>query len=161
MQKGFCLLFAALIITSLISTGCNNNFGRNFDMNVEFIREGTFYTNPNIKIGNAFDQFFRNGKWHSFLSADGVQIVEFSGEVAKQRTKTEIEMLQLSTGNLNSNFSDSKYKNQSMRIVIQFMINGVGFDTRYVEINGVPMNKMMMLAIIEKILSEYRMVPAK
>ena len=160
MQKGFCLLVTALIITSFISAGCNNNFGRNFDMNVEFIREGTFYKNPNIKIGNAFDQFFRNGKWRSFNSTDGAQIVEFSGEVAKQRTKTEIEMLQLTTGNLNSNFSDSKYKNQPMRMVVQFMINGVGFDTRYMEINDVPMNQMMMLAIIDKILSEYKMVPA-
>ena len=47
-----------------------------------------------------------------------------------------------------------------MRMVVQFMINGVGFDTRYIEINDVPVNQMMMLAIIDKILSEYKMVPA-
>ena len=162
MQKGFYILFVAFfIISSLLFSGCGKNSLN--DMNVEFLRQGSFQVNPTIKVGNAFDQFFTNGKWHSFKSTDGARIVEFSGDIVSQESKAAIAMLQITTGNLNSNFKDSTLENQnkSMKVVVQFIINGQNFDTQYLEIDGSPMNQLMILSMIEKILSDYRMVPAR
>lgn len=157
MQKGFCILFAAFFISSsLLIAGCNKKFLN--DTNVDFVRQGSFQINPNIKVGNAFDQFFTNGKWLSFKSTDGARIVEFSGEIVNQELKSSIEMLQITTDNLNSKLENH---NKSMKVVFQFIIIGQNFDTRYLEIDGTPMNKSMIFSMIEKILSDYRMMPAK
>ena len=67
-------------------------------------------------------------------------------------------MLQITTGNLNSNLENH---NKSMKVIFQFIINGQNFNTQYLEIDGSPMNQLMILSMIEKILSDYRMVPAR
>ena len=79
MQKRFYLLFTIIIVTSLISSGCSQKKLKNFDVYVDFVRQSSLNVNPSIKIGNAFDQFFKNGIWHSFTSfVDGtvVEVVE-------------------------------------------------------------------------------------
>ena len=166
MQKRFYLMFAALIVTSLLSSGCSQKTLRDFDVYVEFVRQGSFNINPSIKVGNAFDQFFKNGRWHSFKSTDGSPIVEFNGEVMNPSIKSELNLAlslyNIATLNLNGlRDTNAKDKNQEMKIMMQFTINEENFNIHYMEIDGVPMDQLMIEAVVEGILSDYKIIPAK
>lgn len=75
-MKNFWTVIAAFMFVAVIFTAC----GEQQDRNIQLIRNGTMNAQPNIPIGKAFDQFFSNGAWESFISKNNEQIVEFNGE---------------------------------------------------------------------------------
>lgn len=50
------------------------------DKYTHIVQQGSMSIEPNIPIGKAFDKFFSEGKWRSFKSKQGEQIVEFTGK---------------------------------------------------------------------------------
>ncbi|MDY3973600.1 hypothetical protein [uncultured Veillonella sp.] len=112
-----------LLMTALIA-GCGN------DKYVDIVREGNFYSHPNIKIGKAFDQFFEDSKWKSFTSDDGRKVVEFTGKCL--------------------------VLNQKSKVKIQFIVKkDETFEVNYADINGEPMLEIVYSALIDKVMDNY------
>lgn len=116
----------SLLLLTLTAAGC----GDSYDQRVMSVRDGTFYMNPSVTVGKAFDQFFVGGKWKSFTSTENEDIVEFSGECS--------------------------WYNAPATMTVQFDLDGKEFSLRYVDINGVQMDYDDSLEILAKILSEYK-----
>lgn len=127
MKNAATLLGAMFALFVIMATGCG---GDNYDQHVLSVREGTFHMNPNVPVGKAFDQFFANGKWKSFISTENERIVEFNGECSWYNAPADMK--------------------------IQFNVDGKSFILRYVDINGVQMDFLDSTAIVEKVLSEYK-----
>ena len=53
------LLIITLSLMSILIAGCGD------DKYVQSVKNGTMYMAPNVPVGKAFDQFFKNGKWKS------------------------------------------------------------------------------------------------
>ncbi|HRM59326.1 MAG TPA: hypothetical protein PK232_04865, partial [Megamonas funiformis] len=68
------ILVMILSLMSALVAGCGD------DKYVQSVKNGTMYMAPNAPVGKAFDQFFKNGKWKSFVSDKNDRIVEFTGE---------------------------------------------------------------------------------
>jgi len=117
----------SLMLIGIFFAGCG---GEKYDKTVQVVRNGTFYMNPNVPIGKAFDQFFADGKWRSFTSTDKETIVEFTGECT--------------------------WFNSPAKMLVQFNVEGESFILRYVDINGVVMSFEDSASIMEKVLSEYK-----
>ena len=100
------------------------------DKQVQTVRNGTMQMEPNIKIGDAFDEFFADGKWKSFKSTDKSQVVEFNG--------------------------DCTWNDKPAKCRIQFIMNkdGKHFELGAVSINGKDMNKLEAAAIVDKALTD-------
>ena len=126
MKKSAILLCIAFLTVAIMTAGC----GDNYDKTVLVVRNGTFYMNPDVPVGKAFDQFFANGKWKSFTSTENETIVEFNGECT--------------------------WYNSPANMKVQFNVEGTSFLLRYVDINGVKMNFDDSIAIMDKVLSEYK-----
>ena len=116
-----------LLLVGVLVGGCG---GDKYDKNVQTVRNGRFYMTPNVPVGKAFDQFFSDGKWHSFTSTDNETIVEFTGGCT--------------------------WYNAPAKMLVQFNVEGENFVLRYVDINGVAMNFEDSASILEKVLSEYK-----
>lgn len=145
----------AIIAVSLIFTGCGK-LGSKFAPDVHFVREGSFAINQSVKVGDAFDQFFTNGKWKSFKSTNNERIVEFTGEFMLSE-HPDLILTQLYTGNFNALSKNSK--DVPAKTMIQFVIDGGGFNIRYMEINGVTMDNFTILTMVEKVINSYKAVP--
>lgn len=124
--KTFLCLIISLLTVGMLVSGCSDNY----DKTVQVVRNGTFFMNPNVPVGKAFDQFFANSKWRSFTSTENETIVEFSGECT--------------------------WFNAPAKMLVQFNVEGESFILRYVDINGVVLNFDDSASIMEKILSEYK-----
>ncbi|MBR6012212.1 MAG: hypothetical protein IK062_00340 [Selenomonadaceae bacterium] len=151
-----CLVILMLMTVSMTLAGCGN-LGK-FPPNVQVVREGSFNINKSVKIGVAFDQFFKNGQWRYFRSTNNERIVEFTGEFMLSE-HPDLMLMQFYTGNFNAlNKNSDKVP---AKTVIQFILEGETFNIRHMEINGVTMDNLTILAMVEKIVSSYRAVPAK
>ena len=97
--------------------------------NISIVRNGNFYSHPNIPVGAAFKKFFANGKWSAFTSTEGEQVVEFVG--------------------------DCIWYDERAKLTMQFVVNGNEFEMRHVNINGVTFSYEESVAQLDKILDEY------
>lgn len=125
-RRSVKLLFVLLLLFSVSSIigGCG------YDDNVTAVREGSFHAYPNIPIGDAFDDFFKNSKWKSFTSDKGQTIVEFTGECL--------------------------FYNKEAEVTIQFVLyKNKEFETIYTSINDVPLNIFESGGLLEKVMSSY------
>ena len=126
-MKATFLAIISLLLVGVMAAGCG---GDKYDQKVLSVREGSFYMNPTVPVGKAFDQFFVNGKWSSFTSTDNEDIVEFKGECT--------------------------WFNSPATMTVQFELEGASFSLRWVDINDVQMDAAESIVIFEKILSEYK-----
>lgn len=145
----------AIIAISLIFTGCGK-LGGKFPPDVYVVREGSFAINPSVKVGDAFDQFFTNGKWNYFKSTNNERIVEFAGEFMLSE-HPDLMFMQLYTGNLEVLKKNSD--KVPAKIGIQFVLDGANFNIRHMEINGVTMDNFTILTMVEKIVNSYKAIP--
>ena len=150
------LAVSMLIVTSLIFTSCGKL--SEFPPSVQIVREGSFAINQSVKVGAAFDQFFRNGQWNYFKSTNNERIVEFIGEFMLSE-HPDLMFIQLYTGNLEALKKSSD--KVPAKIGIQFVLDGANFNIRHMEINGVTMDNFTILTMVEKIVNSYRAVPAR
>ena len=133
--KRFNVLVKVLVVISILFAGC----GRNAADCIAIVREGHFNMNPSIKIGNAFDQYFKNGEWKAFKAADKADVVEFTGEFAWDLDQ------------------------QKAKIYMQFILNeneqgNMIFNVQRMDINGITVDNETLTFMISKILSGYRPV---
>ena len=98
------------------------------DKYVDLVRESTMQMEPNIKIGKAFDQYFANGEWNSYETKQKDRIVEFKGGCT--------------------------WGNEAAKCRIRFKITGKqSFELSSVAINGVTMNDITALSILDTALT--------
>ena len=125
------LLFCSVILIS----GCGG-----YDEHVKQVRNSTILLDevipssfaPNVaKIGDAFDQLLKDGKWESFESAAHQRVVQYTGIAINQNTK-------------------EKYK-----IKIQFLKKGTCYIINCLEINGQAQNQLAAMGFVNDIVAHY------
>ena len=150
------LAVSMLIVASLIFTSCGKL--SEFPPSVQIVREGSFAINQSVKVGAAFDQFFRNGQWNYFKSTNNERIVEFTGEFMLSE-HPDLMLMQLYSGNFNAlNKNSDKVP---AKIGIQFVLDGKNFNIRHMKINGIAMDNLTIFTIVEKIINSYKAVPVR
>ena len=93
MKKSLKLIISIIIVIfSLVLSGC-------YDKNVRTVREGSVINHPNTKIGDAFDNFFHNGKWKSFKSRENDEVVEFTGNAFLYNKPADFKLQFIVKGN--------------------------------------------------------------
>ena len=124
-KKKLILIAVIISLISVLFTGCGD------DKYVQTVKNGSLDMAKGVPIGKAFDQFFSNEKWESFVSDDNERIVEFNGEC--------------------------RWNNKPATCCVQFKIlNGGRFEVSYLDINGVSMNWWDGSSILNKVLQQYR-----
>lgn len=126
-QRRYLKLFvfaALLILVTALIAGCGH------DKYVKVVREGSFSSYPNVKIGDAFDQFFADEEWKSFESDKGQRIVDFKGRL--------------------------QYRGEDADFHMQFILyKDDSFEVEYAAINDKPLNLLLYGALIEKVMESY------
>lgn len=124
-KKQLILIAVLVCLFSVLFAGCGD------DKYVQTVKNGSLDMAKGVPIGKAFDQFFNNGKWESFVSDNNERIVEFNGEC--------------------------RWNNNPATCCIQFRIlNNSRFEVCYLDINGVSMNWLDGSSILNKVLYQYR-----
>lgn len=127
MENKKKLIFIVVIISlmSVLFAGCSD------DKYVQTVKNGSLDMAKGVPIGKAFDQFFSNEKWESFVSENNERIVEFNGEC--------------------------RWNNNPATCCVQFRIlNDSRFEVSYLDINGVSMNWWDSSSILNKVFQQYK-----
>ena len=127
MENKKKLIFIVVIISlmSVLFAGCGD------DKYVHTVKNGSLDMAKGVPIGKAFDQFFSNEKWESFVSENNERIVEFNGEC--------------------------RWNNNPATCCVQFRIlNDSRFEVSYLDINGVSMNWWDSSGILNKVFQQYK-----
>lgn len=127
MENKKKLVFIVVIISlmSVLFAGCGD------DKYVQTVKNGSLDMAKGVPIGKAFDQFFSNEKWESFVSENNERIVEFNGEC--------------------------RWNNNPATCCVQFRIlNDSRFEVSYLDINGVSMNWWDSSGILNKVFQQYK-----
>lgn len=123
MKRSMRLVFSIVIlIFSLVLSGC-------YDKNVLTVREGYMTRYPNVKIGDAFDNFFSDGKWESFKSTENDEVVEFKGKAL--------------------------WDNKPADYKFQFIVKGNSFELHNISVNGNVGNPLLSALIMSKVMNTY------
>ena len=161
--EGLYTLVTVFVVSALIFVGC----GRNAADCIAIVRDGHFNMNPSIKIGNAFDQYFKNGNWKAFKAADNADVVEFTGEFTwSLEIITAIasnELLFIQFSDILTPIINSKNLQQTAHIYIQFILNeneqgNMVFNIHRMEIERIAVDDVTLAVMLSKILGEYRPV---
>lgn len=124
-RKKLILIVVLISVFSVLFTGCGD------DKYVQTVKNGSLEMAKGVPIGKAFDQFFTNEKWESFVSDNNERIVEFNGEC--------------------------RWNNNPATCCVQFKIlNDTYFEVSYLDINGVSMNWLDGSSILNKVLTQYK-----
>ena len=127
MENKKKLIFIVVIISlmSVLFAGCGD------DKYVQTVKNGSLDMAKGVPIDKAFDQFFSNEKWESFISENNERIVEFNGEC--------------------------RWNNNPATCCVQFRIlNDSRFEVSYLDINGVSMNWWDSSGILNKVFQQYK-----
>lgn len=126
LNKQIIGLLIVLLVTMFSLGGCSQSY----DEHVQMVRNGTMNMRPNVPVGEAFDQFFKDGEWKYFEATDNSKVVEFSGKCS--------------------------WEGKTATATIQFIITGdKSFQLGHTDINGVSLNKLESTAMVEKVLESY------
>ena len=120
-----CLFF-------LVGCGSEPNTLTSLNPKVNVIKEGSFDTYPDIKIGDAYAAFFENPQWNYFENKDGVRVIEFSGSCM--------------------------YREVEVKAKQQFILNKMddGFQIGALSFNDVPQETQISDGLIQKVFQSYR-----
>lgn len=124
-RKKLILIAVIISLISVLFAGCGD------DKYVHTVKNGSLDMAKGVPIGKAFDQFFSNEKWKSFVSENNERIVEFNGEC--------------------------RWNNNPATCCVQFRIlNDSRFEVSYLDINGVSMNWWDSSSILNKVFQQYK-----
>lgn len=124
-RKKLILIVVIISLMSVLFAGCGD------DKYVQTVKNGSLDMAKGVPIGKAFDQFFSNEKWESFVSENNERIVEFNGEC--------------------------RWNNNPATCCVQFRIlNDSRFEVSYLDINGVSMNWWDSSGILNKVFQQYK-----
>ena len=79
------IIIIVLAITVSVAKTCGSG-------NIDKVKNGHFKAYPDVTIGKAFNHFFGNPKWSSFVTDDDEQMVEFSGEATLGDEDVNVEI---------------------------------------------------------------------
>ena len=98
----------------------------------QLVRTGYYTSYPNVKIEDAFAQFFAEPKWSHFTSTDNRQIVEFKGKC--------------------------QYDNKPANVLLQFTVDSSNnsFNLSAGSINDEPQNILVLNLLISNVLGSYQ-----
>lgn len=124
-RKKLILIAVIISLMSVLFAGCGD------DKYVQTVKNGSLDMAKGVPIGKAFDQFFSNEKWESFVSENNERIVEFNGEC--------------------------RWNNNPATCCVQFRIlNDSRFEVSYLDINGISMNWWDSSSILNKVFQQYK-----
>jgi len=97
---------------------------------VQMVRNGSPVTWPNVTYDEAFSNFFGSPRWSHFESDDGLQVVQFTG--------------------------DMEYGGSPVNALIQFIVDMESgtFDATFLSFNEVPQTQLMLLTLITTVFGE-------
>lgn len=122
-KKRAVLIISAVLVVSFIA-GCGGG-----DKN-QIVRDGHWASYPQVKIGDAYDGFFKNGQWKYFEGEKGAKVVEFTGNCL--------------------------YKDKEITVRQQFLLgDGNSFTVGALAFNDIDQDKLTTAALISKIYDEY------
>jgi rhomboid protease GluP len=100
--------------------------------NVTLVKTGCLPAYPSIRVGDAVDRFMRNPQWESGTATDGSQFVNIRGKIC--------------------------FMDKEVEALLQFQINSgdATCEVRGIEINGVPQDRLMQLALLNKMYESYQ-----
>jgi hypothetical protein len=100
------------------------------DEHVQAVKYGTFPDYPDIKLGDAFENFFASPKWKYFVSTEGKDVIEFTGFCT---------------------YGDSEVKAR-----FQFTLLGDNsFETGALSFNDVPQDTLTSNVLLQKVFEDY------
>lgn len=124
-RKKLILIAVIISLMSVLFAGCGD------DKYVQTVKNGSLDMAKGVPIGKAFDQFFSNEKWESFVSENNERIVKFNDEC--------------------------RWNNNPATCCVQFRIlNDSRFEVSYLDINGVSMNWWDSSGILNKVFQQYK-----
>jgi hypothetical protein len=102
------------------------------DSTVALVRTGYLKSYPGTPIDIAFDHFLGNPRWESGKSSSGQVFVNVEGEMT--------------------------YVDKPVHATVQFLVNPNSgtFEVGAFELNGVPQNEILTLALIAKVFDDFR-----
>jgi hypothetical protein len=129
-KRIICLIFILMLPFCL--AGCNSpNAVTSLDPRTKIVREGSFAAYPDIKIEDAYKAFFTEPQWRYFQATDGKKVVEFSGKCT--------------------------YMDKPVKATWQFILHddNENFELGALDFNGVPQNRLLEAALLEKVFENY------
>ena len=98
---------------------------------INFVKNGSPASYPNITYDEAFSNFFANRHWEYFKSDDGYDVVEFTG--------------------------DCLYRDAEVTVTLQFIldVDEETFEAGYLAFNGVPQSMIVEYVLLEKVFESY------
>lgn len=131
------LLSVAVTVTGCSATSLENtgkeikdtidDFTDSDNKYVKMVKGGYRENNPDLTYGQAFSDFFGTPRWHYFLSDEGDDVVEFTG--------------------------DCTYQDVAVKARIQFIVdeeNGT-FEIAYFDLNEVPQNMLTLASLMANV----------
>jgi len=133
-MKKRILMMAILFLMAFLIAGCGGDDKANaltsLDQRTNVVRDGHLNEHPDVKISDAYDEFFSNAQWKYFESKDGKKIVEFSGNCT--------------------------YKEKEINVRQQFILGDDGtFTVGALTFNDIDQNQFVSVALISKVYDEY------
>jgi len=136
MKKGFFAVLLASIM--LVLSGCGNNVEQTVSQikdvvsteneHVKRVKEGYLDDEPNITVGELFDNFFANPKWTYFKADTGEDVVEFTGDMMYMETEVNAKL--------------------------QIIVGEDTFEFGALAFNNVPQTELVTSAVLSAILEE-------
>ena len=75
-----CLIVAAVLIFGDAFSAGEKSGDSKDEQYLDIVQEGSMYYFPDETVEEAFNDFFVDPEWKTFISEDGERIVEFNGE---------------------------------------------------------------------------------
>lgn len=120
-----CFLIAGVLMVS-DGIGGASRTGSESGPYIEMVKSGTMQAFPEPTVGEAFEAFFSDTEWETFVSDEGLNVVEFSGGCTLFEEEATCH--------------------------IQFVVSEDGtFETYYAEIDGVALTDNDIVAVYETI----------
>lgn len=134
MEKRTKMLIVLTVFLSLLLAGCGGdekaNVVTSLDQRTNVVRDGQLNDHPNVKIGDAYDEFFSNPQWKYFEGEKKEGIITFSGNCT--------------------------YKDKEINVRQQFILGENGtFTVGAVAFNDIDQIASLGNALISKVYEEY------
>ena len=145
-MKKFLILFFILIFQFNFLVSCKNtdkvtkeagkaitdavgDLASKNDEHVQAVKNGTYPDYPDIKLGDAFENFFASPKWKYFVSTDGKDVIEFTGFCT--------------------------YRDAEVKARFQFtLLDDNSFETGALSFNDVPQDTLTSNALLQKVFED-------
>ncbi|SFE63184.1 hypothetical protein SAMN04487869_1122 [Marinobacter sp. DSM 26671] len=121
------LIFSLIIVTAVFESTNKSGFNLSSDdPSVAMVKDGSLYTCKSHTVEELVNSFMGNPSWASGVSDSGVEFVNIEGDIM--------------------------YANKEVRATLQLKINESeqSFEFQAIEMNGVPQNKMIANALLNK-----------